>query len=47
MWFFTDSDYDKCMSQGSGALAALPPPLDQLVSDVAVYDSNVLTVGKS
>lgn len=38
------SDYDKCKSQGGGALAALPPPLDQLVSDVAVYDSNVLTV---
>ncbi|KAG7175226.1 Myeloid differentiation primary response protein MyD88-like [Homarus americanus] len=38
------ADYDKCMSQGGGALAALPPPMDQLVSDVATYDSNVLTV---
>ncbi|XP_069943312.1 uncharacterized protein Myd88 isoform X2 [Cherax quadricarinatus] len=38
------SDYDRCMSHGGGALAALPPPLDQLVSDVSIYDKNILTV---
>nr|XP_045624951.1 myeloid differentiation primary response protein MyD88-like [Procambarus clarkii] len=38
------SDYDKCMSQGGGALAALPPPLEQLVTDVSTYDRNILTV---
>ncbi|XP_050733688.1 myeloid differentiation primary response protein MyD88-like [Eriocheir sinensis] len=38
------ADYDKVVSQGSGALAALPPPMDQLVTDIAVYDNNVLTI---
>ena len=41
-----DADFDKCIKQGGGALAALPPPMDQLVTDVAVYDNNVLTIGK-
>lgn len=44
--FPSDADYDKVISQGSGALAALPPPMDQLVTDVAVYDDNILTIGK-
>lgn len=44
--FLPDADYDKCVNQGAGALAALPPPMDQLVTDVAVYDDNVLTIGK-
>ncbi|KAK4315097.1 hypothetical protein Pmani_013659 [Petrolisthes manimaculis] len=37
-------DYDKCMSQGGGAVAALPPPMDQLMPDMSTYDSNILTV---
>lgn len=44
--FSPDADFDKCMKQGGGALAALPPPMDQLVTDVAVYDNNILTIGK-
>ncbi|XP_063875219.1 myeloid differentiation primary response protein MyD88-like [Scylla paramamosain] len=38
------ADYDKCMKEGGGALTALPPPMDQLVTDVAAYDDNILTV---
>lgn len=45
-FLFTDTDYDKCVTQSGGALTAIPPPFDQRVPQVAELDSQILTVGK-